>query len=248
MKVTRFFSILFSRESNHCFGVCGYQFAVKIILFGTCTGLVKCSGVLNRSLLLQGREQISSLFLTSIFTIQKGGAEGKGLKMLCNTLVLHSLQHLWGIKSFILFCKHNFASKEGNERGRVDRACSVGNVVSCSSVWLARRQDGDGRQRLGIKMFFALSMSKVKCLLCLWERPELTAGIYLGLEVDSSILPSWWGWSLVEPCAVQWCAKAEPSPVALPGGSAWQCQTLCVGMGFVLCCRDIPWKQLFICR
>lgn len=183
MKVTRFFSILFSRESNHCFGVCGYQFAVKIILFGTCTGLVKCSGVLNRSLLLQGREQISSLFLTSIFTIQKGGAEGKGLKMLCNTLVLHSLQHLWGVKSFILFCKHNFASKEGNERGRVDRACSVGNVVSCLALqfdWLVGKMEMVGKD-WGQRCF----------LLYQWAKSSACCACERGLSWQQGFIWAW---------------------------------------------------------
>lgn len=95
VKVTNFFSILSSRELNNCFGVCGYQFAVKIILFGTCAGLVKCSGVLvNRSLLLWGRQKSSSLYLTFIFTIQRGGVGGKGLKMLCCTFILNFPQHL----------------------------------------------------------------------------------------------------------------------------------------------------------
>lgn len=87
-----FFPILSGREVNHCFGVCGYQIAVKIILFGTCAGLVKCSGVLKRSLLQQGKQKLSSLSL--IFTIQRGSAEGKGLKMLYSTFIQHSSQHL----------------------------------------------------------------------------------------------------------------------------------------------------------
>ena len=92
------------------------------------------------------------------------------------------------------------------------------SVASLLNLTATRRPNGDGRRRLRIKRFFALSSMKGTRLLCLYQRMELTTGVWW---VKSSVVPGRWGWLVVSPCAAWLHAEMVPSPGgAVPGGSA----------------------------